>query len=130
VTGGKKVYNCKLARSTLPLCIAWRPAREELKKFTQVNWNFRYTIATESKMPSEMKKFKQDFLESVRQTKRDEAARITKVQVASADYDKWFRAQVQASIDDPRPNISAEDARKKMSSQREELKMRSQAGSH
>jgi hypothetical protein len=23
----------------------------------------------------------------------------------AASYDKWFRAQVQASIDDPRPNM-------------------------
>jgi hypothetical protein len=28
----------------------------------------------------------------------------------AASYDRWFRAEVQASIDDPRPNISHEQA--------------------
>ena len=35
-------------------------------------------------MPSEMKKFQQDLLESVRQMKRGEAARVTKVQIPAA----------------------------------------------
>ncbi len=30
---------------------------------------------------------------------------------AARDYDAWFRGQVQASIDDPRPNVSDEAAR-------------------
>jgi hypothetical protein len=40
----------------------------------------------------------------------------------AADYDKWFRTQVQASIDDPRPKVSAEDARKQMAAPRKELR--------
>lgn len=28
----------------------------------------------------------------------------------AASYDRWFRAQVQAAIDDPRPEISHEEA--------------------
>ena len=35
-------------------------------------------------MPSEMKKFREDLLESVRQMKRGEAARITKVKLPQA----------------------------------------------
>ncbi len=29
----------------------------------------------------------------------------------AASYDRWFRAEVQASIDDPRPNISHEQVK-------------------
>ena len=42
-------------------------------------------------MPSEMKKFQQDLLESVRQMKRGEAARVTKVQLPAA-------AEAQAQV--------------------------------
>ena len=35
-------------------------------------------------MPSEMKKFQQDLLESVRQMRRGEAARVTKIKVPEA----------------------------------------------
>ena len=48
-------------------------------------------------MPSEMKKFQQDLLESVRQMKRGEAARITKVQLPAAAE---ARAQVGLSQQD------------------------------
>ena len=67
---------------------------------------------------------------AIEQLLHDVAAERLKAAHAAADYDKWFRTQVQASIDDPRPNISAEDARKQMSNQREELLKRIVASSH
>jgi hypothetical protein len=39
-----------------------------------------------------------------RSTRTDASERMKKAHEAAA-YDKWFRAQVQASIDDPRPSI-------------------------
>ena len=33
----------------------------------------------------------------------------------AASYDRWFRAKVQASIDDPRPNIPHEQVMAEMS---------------
>lgn len=48
-------------------------------------------------MPSEMKKFQQDLLESVRQMKRGEAARVTKVLLPAAAE---ARAQVGLSQQD------------------------------
>ncbi len=37
-------------------------------------------------------------------------------------YNEWFRAQVQTSIDDPRPNVSAEPARTEFAARREALR--------
>ena len=48
-------------------------------------------------MPSEMQKFQQDLLESVRQMKRGEAARVTKIQFSAAAE---ARAQVGLSQQD------------------------------
>lgn len=48
-------------------------------------------------MPSEMQKFQQDLLESVRQMRRGEAARVTKVQLSVAAE---ARAQVGLSQQD------------------------------
>jgi putative transcriptional regulator len=48
-------------------------------------------------MPSEMKKFQQDLLESVQQMKRGQAARITKVKLPAAAE---ARAQVGLSQED------------------------------
>lgn len=48
-------------------------------------------------MPSEIKKFQQDLLESVRQMKRGEAARATKIQITAAAE---ARAQVGLSQQD------------------------------
>ena len=42
----------------------------------------------------------------------------------AAAYDKWFRAQVQASIDDPRPNVSDATARAEFAAKREALRVR------
>jgi hypothetical protein len=40
-----------------------------------------------------------------------------------AEYDAWFRKQVQASIDDPRPSIPDEEVRRIMAEKRAALKM-------
>jgi putative transcriptional regulator len=48
-------------------------------------------------MPSDLKKFQQDLLESVRQMKRGEAARVTQVQLPAAAQ---ARAQVGLSQQD------------------------------
>ncbi len=40
----------------------------------------------------------------IRSTRADSSERMKRAHEAAA-YDKWFRAQVQASIDDPRPSI-------------------------
>lgn len=55
--------------------------------------------------------------------KRSELAseRMKRAHEAAA-HDKWFRAQVQASIDDPRPNVSADDARAEFAAKREALR--------
>ena len=42
----------------------------------------------------------------------------------AAAYDKWFRAQVQASIEDPRPNVSDATARAEFAAKREALRLR------
>ena len=42
-----------------------------------------------------------------RATRADASLRMKRTHEA-ADYDRWFRAQVQASIDDPRPSIPHE----------------------
>ncbi|MGP0011535.1 antitoxin PaaA2 family protein [Pseudomonas sp.] len=45
-------------------------------------------------------------------------------EVLHAHYDKWFKAQAQESIDDPRPSISDEDAQQLFSAKRESLRNR------
>lgn len=41
---------------------------------------------------------------------------------AAAAYDSWFREQVQISLDDPRPSISAEDAKTAFAQRKAALK--------
>lgn len=51
----------------------------------------------------------------------------------AAAYDTWFREQVQASIDDPRPSIDEEQARKRFGAKRTALAKRAtpkKAASH
>jgi len=40
----------------------------------------------------------------------------------TATYDAWFRALVQASLDDPRPSIPDEEARRIFAIRREKLR--------
>ncbi|RKS21568.1 hypothetical protein BJ917_3512 [Pseudomonas sp. WPR_5_2] len=41
-----------------------------------------------------------------------------------AAYDAWFREQVQASLNDPRPSIPDEEAKRLMAIKRENLRKR------
>lgn len=45
----------------------------------------------------------------------------------AASYDKWFREQVQAAIDDPRPSIPDDDVRREFAARREALHKRAKA---
>jgi len=47
----------------------------------------------------------------------------------AASYDAWFRESVQASLDDPRPNVSDGDARKQHEARRAELLLRMKGSS-
>ncbi len=51
------------------------------------------------------------------------SARMKRAHEAAA-YDKWFRAQVQASIDDPRPNVPDAGVRATFAAKREALRAR------
>ncbi|WP_213941946.1 hypothetical protein [Pseudomonas sp. dw_612] len=46
----------------------------------------------------------------------------TQQQLNKEAYDAWFRAQVQASLNDPRPSISDEEARRLFAIKREKLR--------
>ena len=46
---------------------------------------------------------------------------------AAAAYDKWFRAQVQAAIDDPRPSVPDDEVRLEFAAKREALRKRAKA---
>ena len=48
--------------------------------------------------------------DSVTAPKRPDRAEALKKAHEAAAYDKWFREQVQASIDDPRPSLTNEEA--------------------
>ncbi|WP_429441315.1 hypothetical protein [Pseudomonas sp. ILQ215 TE3946] len=43
-------------------------------------------------------------------------------QLDKAAYGTWFRAQVQASLDDPRPSIPNEEVKRVMAIKREKLR--------
>ena len=61
---------------------------------------------------------------SVSTYRRPDASQALRRAHEAAAYDKWFRAEVQASIDDPRPNVSAEVARTEFAAKREALRAR------
>ncbi len=42
----------------------------------------------------------------------------------AAAYEEWYREQVQASIDDPRPSVSDEDARRIFAAKRDAIRQR------
>jgi len=48
--------------------------------------------------------------------------------LSAAEYDEWFRGQIQASLDDPRPNVPHEvviaDARSLIAQRREIVRAR------
>ena len=53
-------------------------------------------------------------------TKNEAAARMREAHKAAA-YNKWLKAEIQAAIDDPRPNISNEAAKRHFANKREAL---------
>ena len=61
-----------------------------------------------------------------RSTRADASARM-KLAHAAAAYDKWFRAQLQASIDDPRPSIPHEQVMVEFAERRTALHQRADA---
>ena len=56
-------------------------------------------------------------------TRNDTSARMRHAHEAAA-YDKWFREQVQASLDDPRPGIPDEEVKQHFAGKREALRKR------
>jgi hypothetical protein len=48
----------------------------------------------------------------------------TQLPLDNAAYDAWFRAQVQASLDDPRPSIPDDEAKRLMAIKRDKLRKR------
>lgn len=58
-----------------------------------------------------------------RATRADSSERMKHAHEAAA-YDKWFRAQVQAAIDDPRPSISHEQVMAEFAERRAALRQR------
>lgn len=51
---------------------------------------------------------------------RDYMRDYIRQQAEKADYDAWFRAQVQAALDDPRPGIPAEEVEAEFAARRAE----------
>ena len=57
----------------------------------------------------------------------DASERMRQAHEAAA-YDKWFRAQVQESLDDPRPNVPHAQVQKHMAEKKAALRKRIAAG--
>ena len=55
--------------------------------------------------------------------RKDTSERIRQAHAAAA-YNKWFREQVQASLDDPSPGIANEDVKQNFAAKRAALKQR------
>jgi hypothetical protein len=60
-------------------------------------------------------------------TARPDSSQRLKVAHEAAAYDKWFRAQVQESLDDPRPSVSDAEAKKHFAAKRKKLQQRIKA---
>lgn len=61
--------------------------------------------------------------EAATATRRPDRAEALKRAHEAAAYDTWFREQVQASIDDPRPSVPDEEARAKFAARKAELRL-------
>ncbi|KNH09072.1 Prevent host death protein, Phd antitoxin [Candidatus Burkholderia brachyanthoides] len=59
---------------------------------------------------------------------RAEAMKQTHSNTATAAYEKWFREQVQESLDDPRPNLQHAQVQKEMADKKAALRKRIEAG--
>jgi hypothetical protein len=60
---------------------------------------------------------------------RPDRAQALKTVHAAAAYDQWFRQQVQSSIDDPRPSVADEDARRLFATKKAALRANAE-GAH
>jgi hypothetical protein len=59
-----------------------------------------------------------------RQAREVEASQRLKQLHEAAAYDKWYREQVQASLDDPRPGIPNDEVKKRFAAKRQALRQR------
>ncbi len=64
--------------------------------------------------------------DTLQATRRPDRAEALKRAHEAAAYDAWFRAQVQASIDDPRPSVLDDEARAHFAAKRAALRQRAQ----
>ena len=55
--------------------------------------------------------------------RKDTSERMRQAHAAAA-HDKWFREQVQASLDDPSPGVANDDVKQKFAAKRAALKQR------
>lgn len=62
--------------------------------------------------------------DSIKTTRRPDRAEALKRAHEAAAYDRWFREQVQAAIDDPRPSIPHEEVAAEWQAERAELMKR------
>jgi hypothetical protein len=60
--------------------------------------------------------------EAASATRRPDRAEALKRAHEAAAYDTWFREQVQASIDDPRPSVTDDEARARFSARKAALR--------
>jgi Stability determinant len=68
------------------------------------------------------------YKESIATRKRPDRSAALKRTHEAAAYDKWFREQVQAALDDPRPSIPNEEVKARWKVKRAELGKRIKAG--
>ncbi len=62
--------------------------------------------------------------DTLKATRRPDRAEALKHVHEAAAYDKWFRAQVQAAIDDPRPSIPHEQVKAEFAERRNALRVK------
>lgn len=66
--------------------------------------------------------------DALKTTRRPDRSEALKQAHEAAAYDKWFRSQVQLSIEDPRPNVSAVDVNAHFAQRRKLLQTKSAEG--
>lgn len=72
------------------------------------------------KLPDEAAQEALDFIEFLGQ--RYGVADLAAADGDATTYDTWFRSQVQQALDDPRPGVSDDDARRHFASRRGALR--------
>ncbi len=60
--------------------------------------------------------------DTLQATRRPDRAEALKRAHEAAAYDAWFREQVQASIDDPRPSVPDEEVRSRFAARKAEMR--------